>query len=146
MAKKANISGLIVFFVGIALLLVTFIVALLAFINPDRVGGFGDLIPAPEGDWEGVVVALGYWWLWGCSWCWVGWLARSRPWGLGCSRPVLQAKQTWNARRAGERGRLALLTIQGPILEYGTGKTQFTGLSLERCGVPHAELEELGGG
>ncbi|MDM7999881.1 MAG: hypothetical protein QUS33_07770 [Dehalococcoidia bacterium] len=60
MAKKANISGLAVFFVGIALLLVTFIVALLAFINPDRVGGFGDLIPAPEGDWEGVVVALGY--------------------------------------------------------------------------------------
>jgi hypothetical protein len=60
MAKKASTSGLVVFFLGIVLLVVTFIVALLAFINPDRVGGFGDLIPAPEGDWEGVVIALGY--------------------------------------------------------------------------------------
>ena len=60
MARKANTSGLVVFFVGIVLLIVTFIVALLAFISPGRVGGFGDLIPAPEGDWEGVVVALGY--------------------------------------------------------------------------------------
>ena len=60
MARKASISGLVVFFVGIALLLVTFIVALLAFIDPDRVGDFGNLIPAPEGDWEGAVKALGY--------------------------------------------------------------------------------------
>jgi len=60
MARKASASGLVVFFVGIVLLVVTFIVALLAFINPDRVGGFGDLIPTPEGDWEGVVKALGY--------------------------------------------------------------------------------------
>jgi hypothetical protein len=60
MAKKASTSGLVVFFVGIALMLVTFILALLAFINPDRVGDFGKLIPAPEGDWEGVVKALGY--------------------------------------------------------------------------------------
>ena len=60
MARKASISGLVVFFSGIVLLVVTFIVALLAFINPDRVGGFGDLVPAPEGDWEGVVKALGY--------------------------------------------------------------------------------------
>lgn len=60
MAKKASTSGLVVFFVGIALLVVTFVVALVAFINPDRVGGFGDLIPGPEGDWEGVVIALGY--------------------------------------------------------------------------------------
>jgi hypothetical protein len=60
MARKASISGLVVFFVGIALLVVTFVVALLAFINPDRVGGFGDLIPAPEGEWEGAVTALGY--------------------------------------------------------------------------------------
>jgi hypothetical protein len=60
MAKKASTSGLVVFFAGIVLLVVTFIVALLAFINPDRVGGFGDLIPAPAGDWEGAVKALGY--------------------------------------------------------------------------------------
>ena len=60
MARKASISGLVVFFVGIVLLVVTFIVALVAFINPDSVGGFGDLIPAPEGDWEGAVKALGY--------------------------------------------------------------------------------------
>mgnify|MGYP001563687143 CR=1 FL=1 len=48
MARKASISGLVVFFSGIVLLVVTFIVALLAFINPDRVCGFGDLIPATE--------------------------------------------------------------------------------------------------
>jgi hypothetical protein len=60
MAKKANISGLVVFFLGIALLVATFIVALLAFIIPDRVADFGDLIPAPDGDWEGAVKALGY--------------------------------------------------------------------------------------
>jgi hypothetical protein len=60
MAKKASISGLIVFFLGIALLVGTFVVALLAFIIPDRVADFGKLIPAPEGDWGGAVKALGY--------------------------------------------------------------------------------------
>ena len=60
MARKATISGLVVFFSGIVLLVVAFVVSLLAFINPNRVGGFGDLIPAPEGDWEGAIKALGY--------------------------------------------------------------------------------------
>jgi hypothetical protein len=60
MAKKANISGLIVFFLGIVLLVAAFVVALLAFIMPDRVADFGKLIPAPEGEWGGAVKALGY--------------------------------------------------------------------------------------
>lgn len=60
MAKKASTSGLVVFFLGIVLLLVTFVVALAAFLNPDWVSNFGKLIPAPEGDWEGAVKALGY--------------------------------------------------------------------------------------
>ncbi len=71
MAKKANISGLVVFFLGIALLVATFVVALLAFINPDRVADFGKLIPTPEGNWEGAlkgvgyVVAIGFLWVMG---------------------------------------------------------------------------------
>lgn len=60
MAKKANISGLIIFFLGIALLVATFVVALLAFLNPDRVGDFGKLIPAPEGEWGGALKGIGY--------------------------------------------------------------------------------------
>jgi hypothetical protein len=60
MAKKANISGLVVFFLGIALMVAIFVVALLAFLNPDRVEDFGNLVPGPEGDWKGVVEALGY--------------------------------------------------------------------------------------
>lgn len=60
MAKKANICGLIVFFLGIILLISTFAVTLLAFLNPDRVADFGKLIPAPEGDWESALKAVGY--------------------------------------------------------------------------------------
>jgi len=60
MAKKASILGLVVFFLGILLLLVTFVVALLAFLTPDRVADFGKLIPAPEGEWEGALKGIGY--------------------------------------------------------------------------------------
>jgi hypothetical protein len=60
MARKANISGLVVFFLGIALLVATFVVALLGFLNPDRVADFGKLIPAPEGEWGSALKGIGY--------------------------------------------------------------------------------------
>ncbi len=60
MANKARISGQIVFLLGIALLTVTLILALLAFLNPDRVGDFGNLIPPSEETWGGALEALGY--------------------------------------------------------------------------------------
>ena len=60
MAKKASISGLVVFFLGIALLVATFVVALVAFLSPGWVADYGKLVPAPEGDWAGAVKALGY--------------------------------------------------------------------------------------
>lgn len=60
MARKASTSGLVVFFLGILLLVATFIVSLVAFVSPDSIGDFGKLIPAPEGDWQGVIKALGY--------------------------------------------------------------------------------------
>lgn len=59
--RRAGVtSGFVVFSLGIALLVATFVVALLAFLNPDQLEDFGKLIPAPEGDWQGAVKALGY--------------------------------------------------------------------------------------
>ncbi|MBM4445454.1 MAG: hypothetical protein FJ020_09195 [Chloroflexi bacterium] len=60
MARKGSIGGLIVFFLGIALLIGVFVVALLAFLTPTRIAAFRDLIPAPQGEWGGVVKAIGY--------------------------------------------------------------------------------------
>ena len=59
-AKASPVSGLVVFFLGIALLLVTFVFALLAFLNPERIEAFTDLIPASEGEFEGAIKAIGY--------------------------------------------------------------------------------------
>lgn len=60
MKRAGGISGLAVFFLGIGLLIATFVLALLAFLNPDRVVDFGKLVPAPEGEWAGAVKGLGY--------------------------------------------------------------------------------------
>jgi hypothetical protein len=60
MARKGSIGGLVVFFLGIALLIGVFVVALLAFLDPARIAAFRDLIPAPQGEWGGVVKAIGY--------------------------------------------------------------------------------------
>jgi hypothetical protein len=60
MKKWAGISGLIVFFLGIVLLVATFVMALLTFLNPDRVSDFSKLIPTPESDWGGILTVLGY--------------------------------------------------------------------------------------
>ena len=59
-AKAGPISGLVVFFLGIALLIVTFVFALLAFLSPERIEAFTDLIPASEGEFEGAIKAIGY--------------------------------------------------------------------------------------
>ena len=59
-AKAGLISGLVVFFLGIALLIITFVLALMAFMNPERIQAFSDLIPASEGDFEGAIKAMGY--------------------------------------------------------------------------------------
>ncbi|MBM4445216.1 MAG: hypothetical protein FJ020_07945 [Chloroflexi bacterium] len=59
-AKAGPVSGLVVFFLGIVLLLVTFVFALLAFLNPERIEAFTDLIPASEGEFEGAIKAMGY--------------------------------------------------------------------------------------
>jgi hypothetical protein len=59
-AKAGPISGLVVFFLGIALLILTFVFALLAFINPERIQAFTDLIPGSEGEFEGAIKAIGY--------------------------------------------------------------------------------------
>ncbi len=60
MAKKASISGLVVFFLGITLLIFTFVAAFIVLLNPSWIAEFGKLIPAPEGDWQGVLKAAGY--------------------------------------------------------------------------------------
>ena len=60
MRRVGGISGLVIFFLGIVLLVATFVVALLAFLNPDRVGDFAKLIPAPEGEWGGALKGIGY--------------------------------------------------------------------------------------
>ena len=60
MARAGNISGLLVFFVGIGLLIFTFVLAYLAFSNPDRIKAFTDLIPGSGGEFEGAVKAIGY--------------------------------------------------------------------------------------
>lgn len=59
-AKGGPISGLVVFFLGIALIVVTFVFALLAFLNPERIQAFTNLIPASEGEFEGAIKAIGY--------------------------------------------------------------------------------------
>ena len=60
MKKAGNISGLVVFFVGIALLILTFVFAALAFANPDRIADFKNLIPNSGGEFEGLFKAVGY--------------------------------------------------------------------------------------
>lgn len=59
-AKAAPVIGLVVFFVGIVLLILTFVYAILAFLNPERIQAFTDLIPASEGEFEGAIKAIGY--------------------------------------------------------------------------------------
>jgi hypothetical protein len=59
-AKAGPISGLVIFFLGIAFLILTFVLALLAFINPERIQAFTDLIPSSEGEFEGAIKAIGY--------------------------------------------------------------------------------------
>lgn len=58
--KAGSLSGLVVFFLGIALLILTFVFALLAFLNPERIEAFTDLIPGSEGEFEGAIKAIGY--------------------------------------------------------------------------------------
>lgn len=58
--KTGSISGLVVFFLGIVMLILTFVFALLAFLNPERIQAFTDLIPASEGEFEGAIKAIGY--------------------------------------------------------------------------------------
>ncbi len=60
MKKTSTISGLVVFFVGIGLLFFTFVVAYLAFADPDKLVHFTNLIPNSGGQYEGLVKALGY--------------------------------------------------------------------------------------
>ena len=60
MRRVGGVSGLVIFSLGIVLLVATFVVALLAFLNPDRVGDFGKLIPAPEGEWASALKGIGY--------------------------------------------------------------------------------------
>ena len=60
LAKTASISGLVIFFVGIALLIATFVVPILVFLNPDSLADFRELIPAPEGEWQSLVQSVGY--------------------------------------------------------------------------------------
>ena len=60
MRKTASISGLVVFFVGIALLILTFVFAFLAFANPDRIADFRNLVPDSGGEYEGLIKAVGY--------------------------------------------------------------------------------------
>ena len=60
MRRTGRISGLVSFFVGIALLLATFILAAMAFADPDRLARFTNLIPYSGGDYEGLVKAVGY--------------------------------------------------------------------------------------
>jgi len=60
MARVGHISGLLVFFVGIGLLIFTFVLAYLAFTNPDRIKTFTDLIPVSGGGYKDALKALGY--------------------------------------------------------------------------------------
>jgi len=60
MKKTGSISGLVIFFVGIGLLCFTFVVAYFAFANPDRLVDFTKLIPDSEGEFEGLIKAVGY--------------------------------------------------------------------------------------
>ena len=60
MKKTGSISGLVVFFVGIALLILTFVFAFLTFTNPERIADFKNLIPASGGEYEGLIKAVGY--------------------------------------------------------------------------------------
>jgi hypothetical protein len=59
-ARVGPTSGLVVFFVGIALLILTFVLSLLAFINPERIEAFIDLIPGSDGEYGNAVKAMGY--------------------------------------------------------------------------------------
>ena len=58
--RVGGTSGLVVFSLGIVLLLATFVVALLAFLNPDLLERFGKLIPGAEGEWGSVLKGIGY--------------------------------------------------------------------------------------
>ncbi len=58
--RTGSLSGLVVFFLGIALLILTFVFTLLAFLNPERIEAFIDLIPGSGGEYEGAVKAIGY--------------------------------------------------------------------------------------
>jgi hypothetical protein len=46
--------------VGIALLILTFVFASLAFTNPDGIADFKNLIPTSGGEYEGAIKVLGY--------------------------------------------------------------------------------------
>ena len=60
MSRVGSTSGLVVFFLGVALLIATFGVALLAFLNTDRLEDFGNLITGSEGGCENALKGIGY--------------------------------------------------------------------------------------
>ena len=51
---------MVVFSLGIVLLVATFVVALLAFLNPDWLQDLGKLIPGSEGGWESASKGIAY--------------------------------------------------------------------------------------
>jgi F0F1-type ATP synthase membrane subunit c/vacuolar-type H+-ATPase subunit K len=55
-----SLSGLAVFFLGIALLIFVFFAAHTVFTDPDRLGPFANLIPDSEAEYDSAMKALGY--------------------------------------------------------------------------------------
>jgi len=58
--RVISLSGLAVFFLGIALLIFVFFATYTVFTNPDRLGPFANLIPDSDAEYESAIKALGY--------------------------------------------------------------------------------------
>lgn len=58
--KMISLSGLAVFFLGIALLVLIFFIAYALFTDPDKLGPFANLIPDSDVEYESALKAFGY--------------------------------------------------------------------------------------